>query len=243
MCDRHCDEPLCSLCGQPIAAKPGVASDALSREHVPPRQFYPKEIRKSQQTNLWVVPTHKRCNEGYRTDEEYFYHSLYVLVQKQNPRMGQVIQRDLMRRRHKPQTPAMARSLLKSVRTITEGGILLPPPVARFDLDRNRVDRVAIKIAQCLFYLREGRYMPRLNCKDIRLCQSESEVPELYEFSWQGPDMEAVLPTVFSYRCFEFENLHLFSMLFWEAVMFCAAFENPCRISEGPPSFQPGRPT
>ena len=55
---------VCCLCGHPILANPANPDDAFSSDHVPPKQFYVKEIRSAQNPNLWVVPTHKRCNAG-----------------------------------------------------------------------------------------------------------------------------------------------------------------------------------
>lgn len=213
-------EPLCSICGQPIAP------DELSADHVPPKQFYPKATRK-ECTKLWVVPTHKQCNQDYRKDEEYFYHAAYPLVRHTNMRMGQLIHQDLMRRTHKSQTPAMVRMILKEVKTKTEGGLILPPGLAQLTLDQGRLERVAVKIAQGLFYLDQERFLPRENCKDIHLCLSDTEAPELYRMSWECSLNKSVLPDIFSYRAFQLDSLHLVSMLFWQAVMFCAAFEIP----------------
>lgn len=223
--------PTCSLCGQPIAPNPDNDGDSLSMDHVPPKQFYPREIRASANPNLWLVPTHGRCNADYREDEEYFYHAVYPLVQNANRAMGQVVHRDLKRRTSKPQTPAMARSLLKEFGTVTEGGILLPPGIVQFKLDVYRVQRVAIKIAQGLFYLDDGQHVPRENCKDIRLCESANQVPELYKLLGGAAEAKSVVPSVFSYWRSEFDDLHLFSMLFWEAFMFCAAFKSPSATS------------
>lgn len=200
-------------------------------DHVPPKQFYLKEIRSEQALQLWKVPTHVRCNSDYREDEEYFFHAVYPLVRKGNPAMGELFHRDLMRRTNKPQTPAMVRRLLKDFRSVTEVGIHLPPGIVAFDLDKHRMQRVVIKLAQGLFYRDQERYLPQQNCKDIRLCELESEVPELYQLSWQGAERRSVLPEVFSYRRFEFDDLHLFTMLFWEAFIFCAAFEDPVAVS------------
>lgn len=221
------DSAICSLCGQPITTNPPNPDDSRDRDHVPPKQFYPKEIRNAQNVNLWWAPTHKGCNQEYRKDEEYFYHAVYPLVQNGNRAMGQFVHRDLMRRTSKPQTPAMARRLLKEFKTVTEAGIILPPGIVQFNLDMYRIQRVAMKIAQGLFYLDEKRHIPRVNCKDIRLCELEAEVPEFYQLSWPRAQAKSVLPAVFSYRRLEFDNLHLFSMLFWESFMFCAAFESP----------------
>lgn len=224
------EQIVCCLCGHTIPPNPADPDDALSKDHLPPKQFYPKEIRSAENPNLWLVPTHKRCNADYRKDEEYFYHAVYGLLQNGNPAMGQVVHRDLIRRTSKPQTPAMVRSLLKEYRTVTDAGIYMPPRIVQFGLDAYRMQRVAIKIAQGIFDLDHKRYIPRENCKDIRLCESETDVPELYQLSWHCAEAQSVLPAIFSYRCFQFENLHLFSMLFWEAFMFCAALDSPLPV-------------
>ena len=80
------DQSPCYLCGQPITDSIPDSPDALSMDHVPPKQYYPKSVRKEANLNLWKVPAHKRCNGEYKLDEEYFYHNLYPLVQNANPK-------------------------------------------------------------------------------------------------------------------------------------------------------------
>jgi hypothetical protein len=220
------DTSTCYLCGHTIVHSPQSVADEFSMDHVPPKQFFPKELRIAQSPNLWVAPSHKRCNEEYRKDEEYVYHAMFGVVQKNNHQMGQTILRDFARRTHRRQTPAMMRSILKSFTTITEGGIYLPPRIVQLSVDQYRTERVVIKIAQGVLYRDLGCHMPHANCKDIRLCLVESDVPESYSLSWQGAECVSVCPEVFSYRRFEFDGLQLLSMLFWEAFMFCCAFEN-----------------
>ncbi|MGA2797059.1 MAG: hypothetical protein ABSE63_05750 [Thermoguttaceae bacterium] len=226
------DMSICCLCGKPIDSNAAIPDDALSMDHVPPKQFYPKELRRDRNLNLWLAPTHKHCNEDYRKDEEYFYHAMYGIVQKNSQQMGQTIFRDFARRTHKQQTPAMMRSILKTFTTVTSGGIHLPSGIVQFSVDQYRCQRVVIKIAQGLFYLDRCIHMPRENCKDIRICLEESDVPELYSLSWQGADSKMVCGDVFSYRQFEIETLHLFSLLFWESLMFCCAFEDPLKCDD-----------
>lgn len=216
------DKSTCSLCGAFIEAKASALEDSLSMDHVPPKQFYPKELRTERSPNLWLAPAHWRCNERYRKDEEYFYHAMYFVVNKPNRCR---IHRDFARRMHQPQTPAIIRSILKTFREITKGGIHLPDGIVQFSVDKYRAQRVVIKIAQGLFYLDYGRYMPSDNCVDIRLCVTESDIPEFYTLSWQGAELKTVCHDVFSYRIFEVKHLRLFSMCFWESVMFCAAFK------------------
>jgi hypothetical protein len=237
---------LCCLCG-----KPATDEDPITRDHVPPKQFYPKKLRDG--LNLWVVPTHKSCNNQHKSDEEYFYHALYPLVANVNPRTAGVMFDDLKRRAKEPQTPKLVRSILKTARTTTEAGIILPPGMIRINTDKHRLQRVAIKIGRCLFYRDHKRVMPHENCKDIRLCEREEDVPELYTLSWAMSkvnvnDLVASEPgglvvvgdqeagqaltacrQVFDYRpaYFDEKRLHLYTLRFWEAFVFCMAFEDP----------------
>jgi hypothetical protein len=237
---------LCCLCGR-IATE----DDPITREHVPPKQFYPKSLRDG--LNLWVVPTHRSCNNKYKADEEYFYHATYLLVAEVNPRAGAVIREDIRRRAQKPQTRVLLRSILREFRTTTDKGLLLPPGMVAFKTDAYRLQQVAIKIGRCLFFRDHKRFMPYENCRDIRLCESEDNVPEMYTLSWEMSKVNVhdLIPTnpsgivvvtdtetgqaptacrtVFDYRtayC-EPKRLHFYTLRFWEAFMFCMAFEQP----------------
>ncbi len=43
---------VCCFGGHKIPANPANPDDALSMDHVPPKQFYPKEIRSAENPNL-----------------------------------------------------------------------------------------------------------------------------------------------------------------------------------------------
>jgi hypothetical protein len=238
---------VCCLCG-----KLATLEDPITREHAPPKQFYPKQLRDG--LNLWVVPTHRSCNQQYQADEDYFYHALYPLVANASSPAAKAILNDLKRRAQKPQTPALLRSILKTARTTTDGGLLLPPNVVRLDVDRDRLRRVAVKIGRCLFHRDHERVMPLENCEDVQIFEREEDVPELYTLSWEMSkvnvnddrfpttpggivvvtDADAGQPLaesqqVFDYRAayVEEERLHLYTLRFWEAFVFCMAFEEP----------------
>ena len=223
--------PTCCICGAVIDATDKESPDALSMDHVPPKQFYPKSIRVEGNLNLWSTPTHKRCNCDYKKDEEYFYHSLYPLVANVNQKMGQTIFKDIKRRAQKPQSRTMIRGLLKTARTETEGGIQLPAGIFQMRVNEYRIQRIAIKIAQGVFFLEHDHYLPRGNCKDMRICESEQEVPEMYSLSWGLAEMATVYPSVFSYRRAFLDGMWFYSLLFWEAFMFCMVFD--CPLSPG----------
>jgi hypothetical protein len=223
------EQLFCCLCGQPIEKCNPDSEDALSMEHVPPKQFVPKSVRTDENPNLWKVPTHKRCNNQYKLDEEYFYHYLYPLVRNTNCQMADVLLQDLRRRAAKPQTRVLIRGLLNRFKNQSPGGILLPPGVFHVGVDAARIQRIAIKIACEVFYHQHHRFMPRGNCKDIRLCERPEDVPEMYTLSWHT-DAVTVCPKVFSYRTAALDGCHFMTLLFWQAFTFCMVFEeiSPC---------------
>lgn len=219
---------ICYLCGK------SIAKGQLSYDHVPPKAFYPEDIRAG--LNLQTAPTHKSCNEDYREDEEYFQHALFVEVLNKKPPITLHFEKDFSRRAEKPQTPAMIRKILKGVSSITPGGIYLPQGIFQVELDQFRIQRVVLKIARGLFYIENESFLPLQNAKDIRFC-SDYEVPDMYKLYWPAVRLNGVYPKVFSYKYFntckysvsgkypELDKLHLYTLLFWEAVMFCVAFE------------------
>lgn len=221
-------DSICYLCGNPIERKPTDARMKLSMDHIPPKLFFPKELRKTENLNLQLAPSHKNCNEDYRKDEEYFYHSLYPVVAKNNPWMGGLFMQDFARKAKKPQTPAMLRKILEGVSPTTQGGIHLPSGMVQVSLDEYRLQRVAMKIARGVLFLATGRCFKDRQIVDIRFCLSESEVVDMYQLAWQVSPVFAVCPKVFSYKYFYFADrgYHILSMLFWEAFMYCVTVQD-----------------
>lgn len=197
-------------------------------DHIPPRQFFPQPLRKMTNPNLAVAASHKKCNNAYKDDEEYFYHSLYPLVANTNQNMAQAIFTDFVRRRTAGQTPSLIRQIFSGASAITQGGIILPHGRIEFTVDLARIERIAIKIALGVLFLETGLCFPPSSVVDIRLCEKEAEVPEMYQLSWQGAPIKGVYPNVFSYRCFalDSENALMLSLMFWGAFMFCITIQN-----------------
>lgn len=230
---RHCEphypgtnmanefDSLCYLCGNAIERNPRDGDMKLSMDHIPPRQFFPQPLRKEVNPNLDVAPSHKKCNNAYKDDEDYFYHSLYPLVANANTHMAKAIFADFARRSEKKQTPAMLRKLFSNASGITAGGIILPTGRIEVLVDEARIQRIAGKIARGVLFLSTGICASESRIVDMRLCEEESEVPEMYQLSWQATPIKGTYPQVFSYRHFLFEGHHIISLLFWQALMFC----------------------
>jgi hypothetical protein len=231
MTEENRAKEICYICGE------GIAKAHLSYDHVPPKAFYPKNIRAG--LNLQTAPVHKTCNEDYRKDEEYFLHSSFIEVLNQQPAVTPYLQTEFYRRAQKPQTPAIMRKILKECSNVTPGGIHLPAGKYVVQIDRGRIERVVLKIVRGLFYIDENCFLPLKNAKDFRFCLEENEVPELYKLYWPATKLSGAYPKVFSYKYFntrkysasgkypDLDRMHLYTLLFWEAVMFCVAFEDP----------------
>lgn len=213
------NQNICYLCGNQIDGK-------SSDDHVPPKQFFPKEIRQRENLNLKLLPCHKECNNDFKNDEEYFYASLYPLVEKYNLKMGQINFNDISRRCKKPQLPKLIRGILKNASDKTKGGIFLPSRVIEISLDLYRLERIAIKIARGILFIETNKFLPLSNTIDIRMCEKESDVPEQYQLSWQGSQIKWECPEIFSYRYFLFDDLNLFTLFFWGAFTFCITIRN-----------------
>ncbi len=229
----------CSLCGQPILDNPSDPLDRETDEHVPAKQFYPHQLRSQIRKQLWKVPSHERCNASYKPDEEYFYHRLAGLVGVQNQHMGQEVFADLRRRAKKPQSKVLIRQVLKEARNTSPGGIILPPGHLWVSYDVVRIQNVACKVAQCLFYKDHGKHMPKKNCVHIELCENFEDLQPVFMLLLRHTQPQSVYTNVFQYWYFDVEGQHHYALLFWEAFMFCLIFENPATSPDAtasPPS-------
>lgn len=212
----------CSLCGQPILKK-----DELTGEHVPPKLFHPKSMRPNIRKQLWKVPSHKECNESYRQDEEYLYFFLAGMVFNQNQEMGRIILADLKERaKDHPPTKGLVRRLIQAFKSITPGGVHLPPGHFYIQPDMVRIQNVVLKIAQCIYFKDQNKHLPRVWCKHIELCETLDDFQPLFELMIHAKPV-FVVPEVFSYRHLCVDGTHLYTLLFWEGFAFCLAFEDP----------------
>jgi hypothetical protein len=218
---------VCCLCGQPITKRKGDAPESLSMDHVPSKQFYPPSMLEKKHFNLWTVPTHKKCNNDYQHDEDYFYVFLYPLVAKGNPMMADVLMADIKwQSKSNPQKKALIRQLLATCKTTTKSGIILPAPVVQYHADEIRLQRIAIKIVQGLFFREYKHYLPRQNVLDLRRCETPEDPPEIYKMSWAISNSKSVTNDIFSFRHASLDGRCYFTLVFWEAFMIGAVIQH-----------------
>jgi hypothetical protein len=213
---------ICYLCGKAI--DPNLKNDPmeLSMDHLPPKQFYPKQIRKIQNLNLDKAPSHKMCNENYKKDEEYFYHALYQIIVKNNPQMGNCCFLDIQRRTHKPQTLNIIRRIQSTGTSLTEGGVHLPNGLACFTLDRDRLERVVRKIARGVLFSSTERYFEEQQIIRMDFYDDASEFLKSFKSAFQMTPLAGIYPDVFAHSHINFQGkgFRLLLMLFWKAFIF-----------------------
>jgi len=225
----NASKSICYLCGKAIESKPKDDPMGLSMDHIPPKQFYLKQIRKIQNLNLDKAPSHKMCNESYKEDEEYFYHALYPIIVKNNPQMGNLCSQDIQRRTHKPQTHNIIRQIQSTATTITEGGIYLPNGLARFSLNKKRLERVIRKIARGILFSSTDRYFKEQQIIGMDFYDDPYEfVKSSFEPALQLERLAGVYPDVFAHSHINFQGkcFRLLLMLFWKAFLFCVTVED-----------------
>ena len=218
---------ICYLCGEAIESNLKNDPMELSMDHIPPKQFYPKQIRKIQNLNLDKAPSHKMCNENYKEDEEYFYHSLYPIITINNPRMGSLCSQDIQRRAQKPQTRNIIQKILSTAVTKTEGGIHLPNGLSRFTLDGGRIERVAAKIARGILFSSTGRYFREQQIIHMVCYDDPFQFVKLFKPILQFAPFAGGYPAVFAHSHIDQgKGFRLLLMMFWKAFMFCVIVED-----------------
>ena len=98
------DNNICYLCGKELEGE-------ISRDHVPPKQFYAKSLRKRNDLNLFSLPTHFACNKAYQNDEDYFIHAIAPLTMESHS--GNALWEDMAHQYTRPQGTILGTMILK----------------------------------------------------------------------------------------------------------------------------------
>lgn len=211
---------ICYLCGQKLDVN-------IDHDHVPPRQFYARSIRKIHNLNLFTLPVHKSCNKSYQKDEDYFFYSLGPLAL--GSYSGDAIWVDTAIRFERPQGKRIGQMILKEFEQ-RPLGIILPygKVVKRFN--RERIYRVLWKITRGLFFKEKGEFLPEYTPRRYFKVTSLDEKPPK-EFAYvENTPSRGKYRVVFDYKYIDFpkiNNLHLWAMLFWNKLVTLIAFHDP----------------
>ena len=207
---------ICYLCGQKL-------KENIDDDHVPPKQFYAKNIRKIHNLNLFTLPTHISCNMSYQKDEDYFVYSLAPLTI--GSYSGNAIWVDISKRLKRPQSKKIGQMILNEF----DQRIILPDDkiIKRFDGKRTR--RIIWKITRGLFFKETGRFIPEDTPRLFKFISVNEEPPQEFFYISSTPS-RGQYPGVFDYKYIDFpelDNFHFWAMLFWDSLIILIAFHDP----------------
>lgn len=210
---------VCYLCGKRI-------SGDNSNDHVPPRHFYSKEIRRKHGPNLFTLPTHLTCNRDYQLDEEYFVHSITPLTL--NTYSGKSIVKELLNQYGNKRNWKLGNQIIAEFEE-RPSGIHLPQGKVVKRINPDRIWRVVWKIVRGLFYKEYGKVLPEDIPKRFWVVSPGEKPPEIFSLLPDEP-ARGQYPGVFDYkfRIFpESTNAHLWSFLLWDKIIMLILFHDP----------------
>lgn len=216
---------ICYLCGKSINSRD------MSREHVPPKQMYPKKIRTANNPQLITLASHKQCNQKYQKDEEYFKLSLGVMAvaslvdvesQIRDPLLD-----DLKKIVERKEYGGLNQRVLKEfTNLVTPRG----DRIKKFEGER--IARILWKIVRGLFFHETGgRFLPDDTYRIPRVVSGNPELdffdkPTAFFTYLQNTPLKGVCPSVFGYKykCLPSENdphFWVWGLSFWEDTIIC----------------------
>ncbi len=224
---------ICYLCGKPINGKP-------SRDHIPPKQVYPEQIRRRRSLNLLTLAAHEACNLQYQHDEDYFVYSLMPLARGSStgdPLRWKILD-DCVK--HIEQRKLLAQVLNEFERQ--PSGLVLPPGIVAKRFEGDRILRVAWKIVRGLYFHHLGCCIPEDAPRACDVIPPGQEPPLPFFFLSCDP-VHGRHPGVFDYRFTaypEVHNLNYWAMLLWDRIILIVKFQHPdCACSECREAFGP----
>jgi len=218
------DINICYLCGEPLVGD-------IHRDHVPPRQFYAREVRTKHSPNLFTLPVHSSCNKAYQKDEDYFMHSIAPLAMESYS--GKALWHDISKQYGRPQGRRIGKMILEEFQE-RPSGLILPSGKVAKKFDGQRVWRVVWKITRGLFFKEMGRFLPDETPRTYKIFSAGENPPPEFDFV-RNLLPQGQYPGVFDYKYIEFteKNFHFWAMLFWDKIIIFVGFHDPhckCKI-------------
>ena len=218
------DQRICYLCGEIIGTK------EVSVDHVPPKQFFPKLIRRQHNLDrLKTLPSHKTCNTDYQPDEDYFINSIGTMAVEGSP-VGRALWEDIKITLKRPQGQILGGEILKEFSEYSDAGIVLPHGKMFKKFDPKRVWRVFWKITRGLFFIEHGRFLPENTHKSFELYSVGEIPPDRFKIVRDTPP-RGEYGKVFEYKYREMKNdgvwIHYWALLFWDQLIMTVIFHDP----------------
>ena len=218
-------QPICHLCGKKIL---GMST----REHVPPSQFFLNRIKKNENLNLITLPTHRKCNEKYQKDEEYFFSLIGTMAIES--RFGGELFHDLNKKFAKKQSKKLLNRIWNQFEK-EPSGIILPKGKIALRYERGRIENVIWKIIKGLYFIEYNEYLHDQVARTIKLIVPGDQPPIEFLMTLANERGRGRHKGLFDYKMMKISGddeiskwiLHYWAFRLWERVIFTIAFHDP----------------
>lgn len=213
---------ICYLCGKPI-----VEGEAWNRDHVPPQRFYGKSIRDAFNPNLAWLPTHTKCNTGYKSDEEYYVASF---AGHANSDAGRSVFNDFRRAVAKGHDTGLLKTVISQF-----GKVVLPDGSLVFTYDTDRAGRITWKLVRGIYHEETGGFLPENTPKRLFMLSPEKNKDAESDYPWWPLVRDTAAMgrhgAVFDYKwlgtIMDGTRAHALGMLLWDRLLILVLFHDP----------------
>lgn len=221
------DSTICYLCGEPMGrVQP-------SSDHVPPKRWFPTQLRPTLNRQLLTLKTHPECHRGWNLDEDYLFNT--VLPNLLDAPLGSALAHDFQRSLEYPENRRLAEAVARRF-TDRPGGLVLPPGRVVQMFDAARIRRVLWKVVRGLYFAEAGRshILPETRPRVIELYgPQDPPAPDLV-IAVMGESSRGLVPEVLDYKILVSEDppAQFWDLLLWERyVAFVAFHDVGCRCN------------
>jgi hypothetical protein len=211
---------ICYLCGRPLAPP-------LSQDHVPPKQFYAKDVRKQHRLNLRTITVHQECNLSYQFDEDYFVNTFAPFAI--GSYSGNAFLREFVQKFHSGKNRRLVSKVRKEFET-RPSGLVLPPGLVAKRFEGERVHRVAWKIIRGLYFHHFNEFLPEDTPNGFQIVPPDQPPPKEFIIGLPDYPVRGQYPGVFDYKFAKFPELNNFNywaMLLWDRIIMIMYFHDP----------------
>ncbi len=210
---------ICYLCGLQI-------HEGMSRDHVPPKQFFAEALRKMHNLNLLRLPTHFSCNRSYQLDEEYFIHTFSPLAIRAYS--GRALLKEVVSQYRNGRNVPLNQKVLKEF-IKRPSGLVLPSGKLVKRFDPKRMWRTVWKVTRGLFFHEYGRVLPEDTPRLFKIVNIGEAPPAEFRLLINKEERGAY-PGIFAYKYMTLQTIrdfHFWAMLFWDSIMVLIYFHDP----------------
>lgn len=219
-------ETHCYLCGDPLEGPRPTNND-----HIPPKQFIPRHIRRRYKVQLTTRRTHVDCNHSYKLDEEYLVHCFAPFIR--GTETGNAIVWKLGVEFRSGKNVGLVRRVLDSA-SHSLRGIHLPRNLVALDYEQARIERVVLKILRGLICIRSGDCSPSIHNPVISITFPGRAPPDHFEYFMTNVRTESLgdYQAVFAYRHADIGEMSYWALLFWDRVLATVMYNS---VKDAPP--------